>query len=156
MGNIQAYSDISRTLCNHARLRTIAHLELEAHLEPCQRSTMKRFVKIVKIVHDYIFDANHNYCRDISSSRSLLYGMNTIFFKYRSNFYFWSIYSTVKKVWWPRGPGALNFVILGNFIKEQLLHNLRKYFSDPWANQIVNKALNGELSCLSNLSFFAS
>ena len=88
LGNIQAYSDISRTLCNHARLRTIAHLELEAHLEPCQRSTMKRFVKIVKIVYDYIFDANHNYCRDISSSRSLLYGMNTIFFKYRSNFYF--------------------------------------------------------------------
>ena len=52
LGIIQAYSDIFRTLCKHAILRTIAHLELEAHLEPCQRSTMKRFVKIV---HEYIF-----------------------------------------------------------------------------------------------------
>ena len=31
-----------------------------------------------------------------------------------------------------------------------------KYFSGPWANQIVNKNLNGESSCFSNLSFSAS
>ena len=43
-----------------------------------------------------------------------------------------------------------------NFIKEQLLHNFVKYFSGPWANEIVNKNINDESSCFSNLSFSVS
>ena len=46
-GIIQAYSDIFRTLCNHDILRTLTYLEPEAYSEPCQKSTMKHFVKIV-------------------------------------------------------------------------------------------------------------
>ena len=48
----------------------------------------------------------------------------------------------------------MNFDIPQNLIKEQLLHNLTEYLSSPWANQIVNKDLNGESCCLSNLSFY--
>ena len=55
-----------------------------------------------------------------------------------------------------RGPGAMNFGISWNLVKEKLLHNFMKYFSYPKANQIVNKDLNGESSCFSNLSFSAS
>ena len=47
--------------------------------------------------------------------------------------------------------GAMNFDILWSFVKEHLLHNFTKYFSDAWVNEIVNKNLNGESSCLSNL-----
>ena len=54
------------------------------------------------------------------------------------------------------GAGVREFWYTLKFIEEQLLHNLRKYFYDPWANQIGNKDLNGESSWLSNLSFFAS
>ena len=36
------------------------------------------------------------------------------------------------------------------------MHNFLKSFSGSWENQIVNKDLNGESSCLSNLSFSAS
>ena len=45
-----------------------------------------------------------------------------------------------------RGPGAMNFGLDWNLVEEQLLHNFMKYFSGPWANQMVNK----------NLSFSAS
>ena len=53
----------------------------------------------------------------------------------------------------PRGPEAMNFGITWNLVKEQLLHNFMKYFSGPWANQIVNKNLNDESSCFSNCHF---
>ena len=33
---------------------------------------------------------------------------------------------------------AMNFDIPWNFIEEQLLHNFMKFFSGPWANQMVN------------------
>ena len=46
--------------------------------------------------------------------------------------------------------GAVNFDILWSFNKEHMLHNFTKYFSGAWVNQIVNKDLNGESSCLSN------
>ena len=45
--NILAYSEIFGTLCNHGILRALAYLEPEVYLEPYQRSTMKRFAKIV-------------------------------------------------------------------------------------------------------------
>ena len=32
----------------------------------------------------------------------------------------------------------MNFDIPWNFVEEQLLHNFMKFFSGPWANQIVN------------------
>ena len=48
---------------------------------------------------------------------------------------------------------AMNFVY---FVKEQLLQNFMKYFFGPWANQIVNKRLNGESSCPNNSVFSAS
>ena len=37
-----------------------------------------------------------------------------------------------------------------------MLHNFTKYFTGACVNQTVNKDLNGESSCLSNLSFSAS
>ena len=37
-----------------------------------------------------------------------------------------------------------------------MLHNFTKYFSGAQVNQIVNKDLKGESTCLSNLSFSAS
>ena len=45
----------------------------------------------------------------------------------------------------------MNFDILWSFVKDYVLHNFTKYFSDAWVNEIVNKNLNGESSCLSNL-----
>ena len=46
----------------------------------------------------------------------------------------------------------MNNDILGNFVKEHVSHNFTKYFSAARVIQIVNKDLNGESSCLSNLS----
>ena len=63
------------------------------------------------------------------------------------------IFILMRKSMGPRGPGAIYFGITWNLVKEQLLHNFMKYFSGPWANQIVNKNLNDESSCFSNCHF---
>ena len=54
-----------------------------------------------------------------------------------------------------RGLRAVNMIYLKILLKN-MLHNFTKYFDDPLMNQIVNKDMNGESSCLSNLSLSAS
>ena len=43
-----AYSDIFKTLCNPGIIRTLTYSVPEAYLEPCQRSMMESFAKLVK------------------------------------------------------------------------------------------------------------
>ena len=50
-----------------------------------------------------------------------------------------------------QGLEGLSFGIPWNFVKEQVLHNFIKYFSEVWLSQIVNIALNGKLPNPGNL-----
>ena len=52
--------------------------------------------------------------------------------------------------WGSQGLEEMNFDIPWNFVKEYVFHNFTKYFSESRVNQIVNKDLNGELTCLSS------
>ena len=98
---------------------------------------MKRFMKIV---NGYIF------LRKLQLySRYQLFTFSNLWNKYYDLLNaslmvcFWSIYSNFIKYGGQGGrmTGAVNFDIPWNFVKEQLLHNLMKYFSGPSANQIV-------------------
>ena len=57
---------------------------------------------------------------------------------------------------WEQGLEGISFGIPWNFVKEQVLHNFMKYFSETWLSQIVNIDLNGKLSNLSNLLLSAA
>ena len=92
-----------------------------------------------------IIFAIYNYCCNIIFSHSLLYEINaTIFFNLVLIFILEKNGS-----WVERGLEGMNFGIPWNFVKEQVLHNFTKYFSEAWVSQIVH--LNGKLLNLSNL-----
>ena len=55
-----------------------------------------------------------------------------------------------------QGPEGVSFGIPWNFVKEQVLHNFMKHFSEAWLSQIVNIDLNGKLANLSNLLLSAA
>ena len=55
-----------------------------------------------------------------------------------------------------QGLEGISFGIPWNFVKEQALHNLMKYFCESWLSQIVNIDLNGKLPNLSNLLLSAA
>ena len=54
------------------------------------------------------------------------------------------------------GLEGISFGIPWNFVKEQVLHNFMKYFSEAWLSQIVNIDLNGKLPKISNLLLSAA
>ena len=57
---------------------------------------------------------------------------------------------------WEQGLEGISFGIPWNFVKEQVLHNFMKYFSETWLSQIVNIDLNDKLPNLSNLLLSAA
>ena len=99
-----------------------------------------------------IIFANYNYSCYITFSHFLLYEINaTIFFS--SVLIFTLLEKNGNRG--EQGLEGMNFGVPWNFVKEQVLHNFTKYFSEAQLSQIVNIDLNGKLPNLSNLLLLA-
>ena len=114
-----------------------------AYSEPCQKSTMERFTKKVN---------GYNYLRKLQLLLQYQLFMSSTLWNEYHDLFNTSLIFTLEISRKGQRLGAVNNDILGNFVKEHVSHNFTKYFSAAQVIQIVNTDLNGESSCLSNLS----